>query len=161
MTTIRTKIIGGSLGTAAVIAVIAVPALSGSASASTGSDFTVHAHRGTDSSIDLGRKGFSAGDEDLNTDSLTRGGKKVGWLAGSCTTVRAGSTSADQLCEFVLHLGGSQLVTQGVVRGGVHGPGTFPLAITGGAGKYRTARGQILVTATNGTSIPIEVQLAG
>jgi hypothetical protein len=161
MTITRKTIIGGALGVAVGAAVIATPMLTASASAGPGRDFTVHARNSSDMTIDNGAKGFSTGDVDVSSASLTRAGKRVGWLAGTCTTTRVGKSSADQFCQFVLHLGRSQLVAEGATRSGQQGPGTFALAITGGTGRYQQARGQVLVTATNGRSLPLRVELRG
>jgi hypothetical protein len=136
-------------------------ATAGAASAGTPSTgtFTVRAHQGRQASIDLGKKGFSAGDEDLSVGALSYQGHTVGRLVTNCTTVRVGAASADQLCEFVLHLGSSQLTADGTVRAGHAGPGTFTLPILGGTGRYRSAGGVLSVTATNGGTVPITVSL--
>lgn len=122
--------------------------------------FTVRVHHGSDASVDLGRRGFSAGDQDLFTGALTREGRRVGRLVGTCTTVRAGRTSADQLCEFVLRLGHAQLTATGSVSSGSQGPGTFDLAVVGGTGRFSAAAGQLAVTATSGRTFPITVTLS-
>jgi hypothetical protein len=136
-------------------------ALAAGAPASAGSSpapFTLTVHRGSEATIDLGRHGFSAGDQDLYTCAVTAGGRSAGRLVGSCTTVRV-ATTADQLCEFVLRLGSAQLTAAGVVSSGPGGPGTFDLPVLGGTGKYAGAGGQIAVTASNGKSFPITVTL--
>jgi hypothetical protein len=161
MTITRKTIIGGALGVAVGAALIATPMLTASASAGPGRDFTVRARNNTDMTIDNGAKGFSAGDVDVSAATLTRGGKRVGWLAATCTNTRVGRSSADQLCQFALHLGRSEVIAEGAVRAGEQGPGTFALAITGGTGRYQQARGQVLVTATNGKSVPLRVELRG
>jgi D-alanyl-D-alanine carboxypeptidase len=134
-------------------------ASAGTPSAAASGSFTVRAHHGTDSSVDLGKTGFSAGDQDLFTGALTRHGKHVGRVVGTCTTVRVGRSTADQLCEFVLHLGAAQITATGSVSSTQHGPGTFALPVVGGTGRYRDAHGQIAVIATNGKSFPITVSL--
>lgn len=146
----------------AVTAAAAKPALAEPAAASappTTGSFTVRAHHGSETSIDLGRHGFSAGDEDLLVSPLTYLGKRVGRLVGNCTTTRVGNSSADQLCEFVLVLNGSQLTASGTVRAGTNGPGTFRLSILGGTGRYRGASGTLAVTSGNGSTIPMEISL--
>lgn len=160
MTSTRTKLIAGSLGVAAGVAVVATPMLTASAAASGPRGFTLHAVAAHESSIDLGTKGFSAGDTDLSADTLTQHGKRAGWADVSCTTAWVGRQAADQICVFDLHLTHGQIVAQGSVRSGPQGPGTFALAITGGTGRYRTARGAVHVTASNGRSVPIQVLLA-
>jgi hypothetical protein len=161
MSTARSIIAAAGLAAAAA-ATVAVVTTTSSAAAGTPSSgtFTVHAHHLSDTNVDLGKPGFSAGDQDVFVDRLGRDGQNVGWLAGSCTTVRVGRSSADQLCEFVLHLGTSQITSSGAVRAGQNGPGTFTVPILGGTGRYRGAVGQIAITAANGNSaVPITVSL--
>lgn len=161
MYTIRTFVTGVAV-VAAGAGSAAVLASTGTASAGTAGQsarsFTLVAHHGSDSSIDLGRTGFSAGDEDLFVSPLTRGGTRVGRLVGSCTVVRAART-ADQLCEFVLHLGRGQITASGTVRAGQGGPTGFVLPILGGSGRYAGAAGQLSVTPTSGGNLPVQVSL--
>jgi hypothetical protein len=160
MISTRTKIAAGSTSLLAVAAAVTVPALLGSATAATtANEFTVRALNGAQTTIDAGRKGFSAGDDDLGTMHLRRSGKSVGWGIIDCLTVHVGPSHAVQQCTIALHFGKGQIVATGAVRSGQQGPGTFSLAITGGTGRYRNAQGQMLVTATSGNSIPITVQL--
>jgi hypothetical protein len=121
--------------------------------------FTVYAHAGTDRSIDVGRSGFSAGDYEVDSGRLGMGGQTVGYHDGDCVTVRVGASSADQLCTFTLHLRRGQLVASGVVRSGQQGPGTFALPITGGTGRFAGAGGTLTITAGNGPTIPMTVDL--
>lgn len=161
MITIRTLITAATV-VAAGAAGAAALATTGTASAGTAAHssrtFTVKAHPGSDSSIDVGDSGFSAGDEDLVVASLTRGGTHVGRLVGSCTNVRV-AASVDQLCEFVLKLDHGQITASGTVRAGQSGPETFRLPILGGTGRYQWAGGQIAVTPTSGGTLPIQVTL--
>jgi hypothetical protein len=144
--------------TAAASTAVVTPLLFGSAAAAGSQSFTVVAHHVSETIVDGGKKGFSAGDNDVHTDRLTQSGHQVGWETGNCLTTRVGRKSADQLCEFVLHLAHGQIDASGAVRAGQGGPGSFPLAITGGTGRYAAARGQIRITATNGP-IPIAVEV--
>jgi hypothetical protein len=152
----------GALVSAGVAAaVIAVgTASSASAAVPNSGTFTLRAHHGTDTNVDLGKSGFSAGDEDLFTGPLTYHGDRVGRLVGECTMVRVGAT-VDQLCEFVLRIGSAQLTADGAVHAGAKGPGTFTLPIVGGTGRYRAASGVITVSATDGGAVPITVSLGG
>ncbi|HEY3528877.1 MAG TPA: hypothetical protein VGK78_06985 [Nocardioides sp.] len=166
MSTIRNLITGVTV-VAAGAGATAVLVSTGTASAGTvassarssATSFTVRVHRGAGTDIDLGRSGFSAGDEDLVVAPLTRGGHHVGRLVGNCTTVRV-ATTADQLCEFVLHLGRGQITASGALRAGRSGPGTFALPILGGTGRYLGAGGQIAVSSSSGGSFPIQVSLS-
>jgi hypothetical protein len=162
MISTRTKIAAGSTSLLAVAAAVTVPALLGSATAATtANEFTVRALNGAQTTIDAGRKGFSAGDDELGTMKLTRAGKAVGWGTTECITAHVGRSDAEQFCTFALHFGKAQLVAAGAVRSGQQGPGTFSLAITGGTGRYVNAQGQLLVTASSGSSVPITVELTG
>jgi hypothetical protein len=155
------KTIALTLGAVASAGALAAVVNAASASAGTpgGGTFTVIAHHHSDTNIDLGRRGFSPGDVDLFTDWLGRGGDRVGWLTGSCRVVRVGRTTADQLCDFDVSLGGAQLTSTGQVRSTQSGPGTFSLPITGGTDRYRGASGELTITATNGPSLPITISL--
>lgn len=121
--------------------------------------FTLAVHHGSEATIDLGKTGFSTGDQDYFTGPITRHGTHVGRLVGTCTTARAGKSTADQLCEFVLRLGKGQITAAGTVRSGQRGPGNFALPIVGGTGRYGSAAGKIAVTATNGKTFPVTVSL--
>jgi hypothetical protein len=163
MNTFRSLITGATI-VAMGAAAAATLATTGTASAGTAgspraASFTLRAHHGSDANIDLGATGFSAGDQDLFTGSLSRNGAHAGRFVGTCTTARAGKTTADQLCEFALHLTHGQITAAGTVRSGRSGPGTFALPILGGTGRYDTASGQITVTATNGKTFPIAITL--
>jgi len=163
MFTFRSLIIGATVvaagaGAAATLAATGT-ASAGTAESSRAASFTVRAHHGSDTNIDLGKSGFSAGDQDLFTGSLTRNGNHAGRFVGTCTTARVGKTTADQFCTFVLHLVHGQIMASGTTRSGQSGPGTFALPILGGTGRYNTAAGQIAVTATNGKTFPITISL--
>jgi allene oxide cyclase-like protein len=161
MFTIRTLLTGVTVvaaGAAGAAALAATDTASAGTAASSATSFSVRAHPGSDANIDLGDTGFSAGDEDLVVAPLTRGGTHVGRMVGNCTTVRV-ARSADQLCEFVLHLGRAQITASGTVRAGESGPSTFTLPILGGTGRYQGAAGQIAVTSTDRGTIPITVSL--
>jgi hypothetical protein len=161
MSSIRSIIIGSVVAaSAAAVATIAATSVTASAGTPSSGTFTVRAYHTSDTGIDLGKPGYSVGDQDLGADRLMRNGERVGWMAVSCTTSRLGHTSEDQLCEFVLHLAGSQLTSAGAVRSGEGGPGTFTLPILGGTGRYRTATGQLAITATDGPYVPITISLS-
>ena len=155
-----------SIATLAVVvgvgATVAASTTIGPASAhpaTTARRFTVHMHPGHETNLDLGKSGFSAGDQDLMTGSVSGPGKHHGRVAGSCTTLRVGAKTADQLCEFDLRFRDGEIVTRGAVTSTQSGPGTFRLAIVGGTGAYQKAAGQIKVTATDGSAIPVVVRL--
>jgi hypothetical protein len=161
MGTIRTLITGLAVvaaGAGATAAVATTSTATAGTARSAGHTFTVTAHQGAESNIDLDAKGFGAGDEDLATATLTRGGRNVGRMVLNCTTV-AVAKHADQLCQFVLVMRDGQITASGALRSGRSGPGTFVLPILGGSGHYQGAGGQIAVTATNNDSMPVKVSL--
>jgi len=112
-----------------------------------------------DLNLDFGKKGFSAGDQEVVADRLFRGGKRVGEDGGVCQTVRATQASAAQQCVLTLSLPKGQITTQGLVTSTPAGPGTFVLAITGGTGAYKTAHGHMEVTATSTGEVPLTLHL--
>jgi hypothetical protein len=156
----RRPIIAGivAAATAGTVSLAVAATASAGTEPRTGS-FQLRAHHIAEHVIDLGAKGFSAGDVDLGVDRLTHRGHTAGRLAVSCTTVHVGRTRADQLCEFAFHFAHAQLTAAGSVVSGPKGPGTFSLPIVGGTGRYRAATGQVSVTATNGPTLPITVSL--
>lgn len=155
--------------TAAVAGAAVVAAGGGAALASVGTataqttassahTFTLRVHHGSDTNLDLGASGFSAGDEDLFVSPVSRGGKPDGRVVGRCTTLRVART-ADQLCDFVLSLRRGQITASGTVRSGEAGPAPFELPILGGTGRYDGASGMVTVTPTSGASFPLKVSL--
>jgi len=148
-------ILGVLVALATVVATLGLTSSSAQARAS----FTVRAHHGTESDLDLGASGFSAGDQSLFVAPLTRSGHAYGRLVGSCTTVRAQAT-ADQLCEFVLHMPQGQITASGTFRSGPAGPGSYSLPVLGGTGRYQRASGQINITSTRTASFPIQIVLS-
>jgi hypothetical protein len=131
----------------------------GHAAATTSQSFRLAAHGQSEHNIDLGQKGFSAGDYDVHSDRLTHAGKRVGWDVGTCLTNSVTRTRAVQTCEFVLHLGKGELDARGAIASGPAGPGTFSLAIVGGTGQYRDATGVLRVTTSNTNSVPLVVDV--
>ena len=108
-----------------------------------------------ETSVDLGEKGFSQGDQELVALDLFRDGKKVGEAGNLCQFVRVTKASATDLCQVDMSLPTGQITAQGLVRSTPAGPGTFLLAITGGTGAYQTAHGQVKITATATNQVPI------
>jgi hypothetical protein len=114
---------------------------------------------GQETSIDLGKKGFSQGDQEIVALSLFRDGKRVGEAGNLCQFVRVTKASATDLCQVDMSLPQGQLTAHGLVRSTPAGPGTFYLAITGGTGAYQSAHGQVKVTATTTSKVPITLYL--
>ena len=146
-----------SLGLLAATGVVTAGAAANASSSP--HDFTVTAHRGSETNVDLGRHGFSAGDIQLFTARLTRDGAPAGRLVGRCTAARVTHRSADMLCEYVLSLPGGRITAIGTQSSGPQGPGAVALPVVGGTGAYDTAAGHITVTPSNGPALPIRVSL--
>jgi hypothetical protein len=154
------RVIAAAALVAGVATVTAAAAHAQSASGAAPTKFTVQARHWTHTTIDNGRKGFSVGDVETDTDHLYQHGKAIGHLVASCSAARVGKT-ADQLCEFVLTISGAQIVAEGTVRSTKSGPGSFRVAVTGGTGRYEGAGGYLSMTASNSSKLPITVSLTG
>jgi len=156
------------LGLATIIALVLVVAsitlASASGSGGGSSDHGVQVIRLVvkgvqESSIDLGKKGFSQGDQELVALNLFRDGKKIGEAGNLCQFVRVTKASATDLCQVDMSLPAGQITSGGLVRSTPAGPGTFFLAITGGTGAYQTAHGQVKITATSTNEVPVTLYL--
>ena len=156
------------LGLATIIALVLVVAsitlASASGSGGGSSDHGVQVIRLVvkgvqESSVDLGKKGFSQGDQELVALNLFRDGKKIGEAGNLCQFVRVTRASAADLCQVDMSLPAGQITAHGLVTSTPAGPGTFFLAITGGTGAYQTAHGQVKITATATNEVPITVYL--
>ena len=112
-----------------------------------------------ETNLDLGKKGFSQGDQEVVALNLFRDGKKTGEAGNLCQFVRVTKASATDLCQVDMSLPAGQITSSGLVRSTPAGPGTFFLAITGGTGAYQTAHGQVKITATSTNEVPITLYL--
>jgi hypothetical protein len=112
-----------------------------------------------ETSVDLGKKGFSQGDQEVVALDLFRNGKKVGEAGNLCQFVRVTKASATDLCQVDMSLPTGQVTAGGLVTSTPAGPGTFFLAVTGGTGAYQTAHGQVKITATSTNEVPITLYL--
>lgn len=95
--------------------------------------------------VDLGEPGPGPGDQFIFAgDAFDRpGGVFLGRVAGVCTTLTGDGRSGQTTCSATFNLAGGQVFVQGLsdstslfVSGDAN-----PLAITGGTGVYRNARG--------------------
>jgi hypothetical protein len=114
---------------------------------------------GQETNLDLGKKGFSQGDQEVVALTLFRDGKKIGEAGNLCQFVRVTEASAADLCQVDMSLPAGQITAHGLVTSTPAGPGTYLLAITGGTGAYQTAHGQVKITATATNEVPITVYL--
>jgi hypothetical protein len=157
------------LGLATMIALVVVVAsitlASASASGGGSSDHRVQVIqlmvKGVEeTNVDLGKTGFSQGDQEIVGLNVFRGGKKLGEAGQICQFVRVAKSSATDLCQIALSLPKGQITAQGLVKSTpTAGPGTFFLAITGGTGAYQTAHGQVKITATTTNEVPVTLYL--
>jgi hypothetical protein len=93
-----------------------------------------------DVQLDLGQKGPSVGDERIFSDSLLDGtGKKVGHDAGVCTFTTL--TPPEAACYLTFFLAGGEIAAQFLNAP----PPRKALAIVGGTGAYRGARGEAVI----------------
>jgi len=100
--------------------------------------------------LDLGEPGFTLGDQIAFSDDLRDGaGDAAGIDGGNCTLVRitdAATQSGTAHCRVTYALKRGQITTQGLgelTGGGFEG--TQTVAITGGTGRYRKARGEAVL----------------
>jgi hypothetical protein len=155
---------GLAAGVALVLALGSITVAFASSSRSGTADHRVQVIRlvakgGQETNVDLGSKGFSAGDQEVVAAKLVQDGKRVGEAGSVCQFVRVGKSSAACLDVFTLSLPKGQISTQGLVTSTPAGPGTFVLAITGGTGAYQTAHGQMKVTSTSTDEVPLTLYL--
>ncbi|HVY11025.1 MAG TPA: hypothetical protein VHB18_12865 [Mycobacteriales bacterium] len=127
--------------------------------AATSSVIPVVAHSKVDKRIDLGRKGFSVGDQETSSATLTSSGKAIGRLDGVCAATFATRSKAHELCSQTLALPGGEIVAVGTIVSTPHGPAPFDWAITGGTGNYAGATGFVHVIPANGPKIHMTIHV--
>jgi hypothetical protein len=129
-----------TLAALAIVAGLATPAVaaSGSGDQRKGPEvIRVDAEVIAGQSVDNPPAGESAGDLEVFTQRLTRGGNQVGRLTGTCVVI---SPPAAFQCRAIAELARGSLALAANLG---EGPATG--AITGGTGRYRRARGSVLV----------------
>ena len=106
--------------------------------------------------VDHGAPGFSTDDQFVFSNDLYSNGEKVGEDGGSCTVTRIADAGATTLhCLGTNSLPGGQISVQGLAAPGE----PFELAVTGGTGRYRKARGQVYGENTSPTEMSIKIVL--
>lgn len=105
--------------------------------------------------VDHGAPGFSVDDAFVFSNDLYKNGEKVGEDGGTCTVTRIASGAATLHCLGTNSLPGGQISVQGLAAPGE----PFELAITGGTGRYRKARGQVFGENTSPTEMSIRIVL--
>jgi hypothetical protein len=138
--------------TVTAAAVAATLVLAGGAAAATGHEpsrhdpntFTVVEHAVTDTTADTGPAGDSMGDVLAFANPIydAHNTKQIGTDNGSCIRTKVGAAYE---CSWTTTLSGGSLV----VEGPFYDAGDSVLAITGGTGKYATARGQMTLHYRN------------
>ncbi len=130
----------------AALATALVSSSSGSArtAASVGTVSVVE-HADTDATTDTGAPGDSPGDVLTFANPVfdRQDARQVGTDQGSCVRIVAG---ASYECAWSLQLAGGQLMVQGPF----YDAKDSTLAITGGTGRFRRARGEMLLSAREG-----------
>ncbi|MEU9013578.1 hypothetical protein AB0D12_28215 [Streptomyces sp. NPDC048479] len=113
------------------------------------------------SSIDVdGSSGPSQGDEFVVSGNLIHGSATVGNFGEVCTITRtAPADEFDLQCVGSLTLTEGQITFQGRFTVTAAGPGDASVAITGGTGSYRTARGSIQSVMLNATDTQLTVRV--
>ncbi|MGW2255949.1 allene oxide cyclase barrel-like domain-containing protein [Kitasatospora sp. NPDC001660] len=101
--------------------------------------------------------GLNLGDRQVGNDELFQNGQKVGSDGFVCTVT---SLSPDEReCEITLHLPKGDVALQGLAPVIHSFPTQFTLAITGGTGVFRNARGFVTGTNVNPTETDITLHL--
>ena len=129
---------------ALVLGSIALVCCAAASAASAAEVFHVVEHADTDAVTDTGAKDDSAGDilTFANPVFDHANAKKIGTNQGYCVRTVAGKSWE---CWWTIFLAGGQVTVQGPF----YDKGDSVLAITGGTGKYATARGQMKLHARN------------
>jgi hypothetical protein len=129
--------------TAALLA--AVTAVGSGSKGNAGKTLTVVEHATTDATTDTGAAGDSAGDLLTFSNEVfdAKDAKKVGTDQGSCIRIVPGESYE---CAFTTILPGGQIT----VEGPFYDKANSTLAITGGTGRYRNARGTMGLEAREG-----------
>jgi hypothetical protein len=97
--------------------------------------------------LTLGTQGNPVGNQFVTAQRLLLDGRAVGRGGGACQIV-APAPGPDRFtfhCTMTLSLSAGQIALDGLATFGEQGPQPMRMAITGGTGKYRTARGQATV----------------
>jgi len=153
----RSLMLSATAAAAVAALFITVGAVAGGGSASS-KTITVIEHATTDATTDTGAAGDSAGDILTFANEVFDAGNttKVGTDQGYCIRIVAG---ASYECIWTTFLPGGQITVEGPFFDA--GPST--LAITGGTGKYRKARGTMDLSAANaaGTEFRFAFHLGG
>jgi hypothetical protein len=89
---------------------------------------------------DLDRAGMSIGDMDVFSGTAIKDGRKVGRGGGSCQVIHIDGEKITAQCLLTMELEQGSVTMQALW---VKGPNPLDMAITGGTGVYRNARGTV------------------
>lgn len=99
--------------------------------------------------VDVLPTDFSQGDQFVFVNDLFQGDKRVGQDGGTCILTRLTSEGASTVyCTGSNSLPGGQVTVSGLIDYGADEEfkkDPYSLAITGGTGRYRTARGEVTI----------------
>jgi hypothetical protein len=125
--------------------------------------FEVVAKEVAETYVDLGDPDFSQADQFVFTNDLLRGKERVGSDGGVCTVTRLTAEGASTVyCSGSNALPGGQITVSGLID---YAPDEefkqepYSLAITGGTGKYRTARGEVRIKELSTTEFRITFRI--
>jgi hypothetical protein len=90
--------------------------------------------------LDLDRAGVSVGDMDVYSGNAIRDGRKVGRGGGSCQVVHIDGENITMQCLLTMQLTQGSVTMQSLW---VRGATPLDMAVTGGTGAYRNARGTV------------------
>ncbi|MCX0275157.1 dirigent protein [Nocardia zapadnayensis] len=90
--------------------------------------------------LDLDRPGASVGDMDVFSGNAVIDGRKVGRGGGSCQTIHVDGETITMQCLLTMELENGSVTMQALW---VKGPSPLDMAVTGGTGAYRHARGTV------------------
>jgi hypothetical protein len=115
--------------------------------------FTDKAITDTNTDVDLGKPGPSAGDQQIFQNVLYQGGRQVGTSAGVAEVIALTATTLTAQVLVTATIPGGTLTLQFAFTENLADgpPTTMHQAITGGTGQYRGARGECQTTSINNT----------
>ncbi|HET7476125.1 MAG TPA: hypothetical protein VFJ97_08910 [Dermatophilaceae bacterium] len=105
----------------------------------------IQSNQAVGTNVDVGRRGESVGDYVVITGPLLHpdSGQRAGFASVVCTVLRTGATAPLQ-CVGTASLAGGDITIQGLFVTEQGRPNR--LAVTGGTGQFRTARGEFVAT---------------